>query len=543
MTRVRSMWPAAGSLVVILVGAFRPWAKRSGLTVDGTDDEIVFVAALAAGVALIVFALTANRRLMAVPLLVGLVSVLVTGHDVSDPAGPFGGPGPNIHLEWGIWVALGGSIALLLASMTLLAETAGVTLRRRLRASTRPAGSRPARKSHGAHCSPRSERQGDHTRLIRDRQLETPLGGDRLQRRAALARRAELVPQLRHYGSLDRVFWPIVTATAKPDFTSPVVNTDHRGHRITRFGDATARSDAPPEEAAFLLGGSYAFGVGASDDSRTLAAALWRRTGVPYVNLGIRAANSAQELASVLPFARRETTFVLCSGLNNIATARGAAGLDPLFGPMHHEAQLRTLASVSIAKVSRLVSDPLALFGEDELHSELKRRRAKRLVKRFPITHQLSKRVRGRFAPPTAIPQSARPEAEPDANAIMMDAAARQIRDLHLLRHLIPHGARVIFALQPLAPYTGKRLSPEEEELFALLDLLQPNRWPQLKLLLENQWPMYATLLQQGCAEADVPFIDLGQGKYTGWCFIDRVHGTDHGYDTAAGLLEELLSA
>ena len=142
-----------------------------------------------------------------------------------------------------------------------------------------------------------------------------------------------LVPQMRFYGSLDRVLWPIVTATAKPDFESPVVNTDHRGHRVTRVETATARSDSAPDGAAFLLGGSYAFGVGASDDASTLAAALWRRTGVPYVNLAIRAANSAQELVAVLPFAERETTFIVCSGLNNLATARGATGLDPLFWP------------------------------------------------------------------------------------------------------------------------------------------------------------------------------------------------------------------
>jgi hypothetical protein len=497
MARVRSLWPAAGSLVVILVGAFRPWAKRSGLTVDGTDDEVVLVAALAAGVALIVFALTANRRLAAVPLLVGLVSVLLTGRDVSDPAGPFGGPGPNIHLEWGIWVALAGSVGLTLASLALLVETAGVGGRWRHSASRRPQG------KHG-----QAERQ-------------------------ARVRRAELVPQLRSYNSIDRVFWPILTATARPNFVSPVVSTDSRGHRITRVEGKEARSDPPPDGAAFLMGGSYAFGVGASDDSGTLAAALWRRTGVPFVNLGIRAANSAQELVSVLPFAERETMFVVCSGLNNLATARGAAGIDPFFGPMHHEAQLRVLADVSIAKLSRLPKRPLTLFEDEELVDELGRRQRARLRKASSKTRSMSG---------TANPPRTRLLGENrDPVEIMHDAAARQLRDLRLLRNLVPNEAGVVFALQPFAWYTGKQLSEEEEELFALLDLIQPNNWSELKVLLETQWDAYAALLERGCEEAQVSFIDLGRGDYVGWCFIDRVHGTDHGYETAAELLLKVL--
>ena len=35
----------------------------------------------------------------------------------------------------------------------------------------------------------------------------------------AKARRAELVPQLRAYGRLERVLWPIVTATAEAGFS------------------------------------------------------------------------------------------------------------------------------------------------------------------------------------------------------------------------------------------------------------------------------------------------------------------------------------
>jgi hypothetical protein len=328
-----------------------------------------------------------------------------------------------------------------------------------------------------------------------------------------------------------------------PDFKSPVVTTDHRGNRITRSGDDTARSDSPPERAAFLLGGSYAFGVGASDDAGTLAAALWRRTGVPYVNLGIRAGTSTQELVSALPFAERDTTFVVCSGLNNFATARGGPGLDPLFGPMHHQAQLEVLTGVSIAKLARLVKEPFAGRGDDELRRELRRRRKRRLRPYLRPVFRLSKRIRGRFSPGVAPAAPSAPDSRQPAGTeeVVAAAAARQLRDLGLLRRLVADGAHVVFALQPLAPHTAKALSPEEEELFEILDVLQPGRWPPLKKFLETRWSEYAALLEAGCRELGVPFVDLSRGEYTGWCFVDRVHMTDHGHDSAAALLEEVL--
>jgi hypothetical protein len=120
-------------------------------------------------------------------------------------------------------------------------------------------------------------------------------------------------------------------------------------------------------------------------------------------------------------------------------------------------------------------------------------------------------------------------------------AAARQLRDLRRLRRLVADGANVVFALQPLAPHTGKELSPEEEELFAILDVLQPNRWPRLQRLLESHWGPYAAMLEQGCADLGVPFADLSRAEYAGWCFVDRVHMTDHGHDLAASVLEEVV--
>ena len=47
---------------------------------------------------------------------------------------------------------------------------------------------------------------------------------------------------------------------------------------------------------------------------------------------------------------------------------------------------------------------------------------------------------------------------------------------------------------------------------------------------------------QEGCASSGVPFDDLSEGEYEGWCFVDRVHMTDRGHDAAAAMLERMVT-
>ena len=160
-----------------------------------------------------------------------------------------------------------------------------------------------------------------------------------------------------------------------------MVSTDSRGHRVTRMGDRTIRSDAAPEDAAFLLGGSFVFGVGASSDAGTLASALSMRTGVPYVNLGVRAAGSMQELVTALPFAERRTVFVVCSGVNNMIRS-GKSGFDPLFGALVCDPYFETLSTLPVRDISRRLKDPLLFVQTRALTEELRRRLRTRVTRR-----------------------------------------------------------------------------------------------------------------------------------------------------------------
>ena len=348
---------------------------------------------------------------------------------------------------------------------------------------------------------------------------------------SAERRRLRIAPQLADYegDKLGRVLWPLVMRTAKPGFVSPAMTVDSRGHRISRLDGEETRSDAAPEGAAFLLGGSYALGVGATSDAGTLAASLWRRTGVPYVNLGIGAASSIQELVTVIPFAGRTTTFVVCSGVNNFWLSQGLPGLDPMFGPMFHDSRYRKLAGIPIRTLVA-AADGAGRFGERELAAELRRRLVKRARKRFR---------RRRAATPPA--RSERRQGVIDEAESVATAARLQLRDLRSLRRIVPAEASVVFALQPTAFGVEKEPSPEERELFAVLDKIQGRRWQERRRLFETQWGAFAAAIERGCAELGVRFVDLARGRYEGWCWVDRVHMTDRGYDAAAEMLETLI--
>jgi hypothetical protein len=121
------LW-SVGSLVVMVLGAVGPWAKVDGVaTINGTDggrDGWVVVGA--AGVAALFLALYLRRSrswVLVLPLLAGLAGTATTVVDIDDINGIASEGsifGVAVSAQWGIYVALAGSISLTLASVGLL---------------------------------------------------------------------------------------------------------------------------------------------------------------------------------------------------------------------------------------------------------------------------------------------------------------------------------------------------------------------------------------------------------------------------------------
>jgi hypothetical protein len=122
----KSLWWAIASAVVMVLGAFGPWARILGIvSVNGTDGDgwIVIVAALIA-VGLIV--LRQRRKLVGLwPVLVALLTAMLAAatviYDWTDLNGVADRTG-LVEARWGIYVATIGSCSLVLACVGLLLE-------------------------------------------------------------------------------------------------------------------------------------------------------------------------------------------------------------------------------------------------------------------------------------------------------------------------------------------------------------------------------------------------------------------------------------
>ena len=138
----KSFWWATASLVPMVVGAFGPWALfgpgsaglgsliADSVTINGTDGGrdgwLIIGAAAIAAIALLAFARFRRGWLLAVPLLAGLAAVATTAYDLNDlgrMASTVELLGFSVSAGWGIYVALGASISLTLASVAIMIES------------------------------------------------------------------------------------------------------------------------------------------------------------------------------------------------------------------------------------------------------------------------------------------------------------------------------------------------------------------------------------------------------------------------------------
>ncbi|TAJ24522.1 MAG: hypothetical protein EPO64_09400, partial [Nitrospirae bacterium] len=171
------------------------------------------------------------------------------------------------------------------------------------------------------------------------------------------------------YDHLPMVLAPYVTTTSQPNFRSAVVNTDAFGFRLSSGQDAS-RDDSVDSTSwwrqnrrALLIGGSFVFGVGAAGDRHTVASVLNARTSHTFLNLGIRAANSTQELIASVPFLDSAELVIVCSGINNLVVGLQSRGRNELYGPLFTEGAIEALATHSVHELAALVQARLGSIG------------------------------------------------------------------------------------------------------------------------------------------------------------------------------------
>lgn len=289
---------------------------------------------------------------------------------------------------------------------------------------------------------------------------------------------------------------------------SDFVNTDSEGFRLSDspLGTVDSGSWLAAGGGGLVIGNSTAFGMATSGDSGTVASRLAALTGGRELNLGLVAGNSLQELIAAQPFLRSASTVVVFSGANDYWSMLSTRTPDSLFGPVFFEGTIAALTRVPLFDLAGLASGT-------------------------PLHPDVAGLPRGEVPP------------EPDfadARPRVHTAARRQLGNLAAMTRLIDHPTRLLFALQPFAAPTTRAITDEEQANF---DFQEPIFGRPENSAYEEHWGLYSSLVEAGCAELGVPFVNVSADRFSGFCFADHLHLTDEGNRQAAAMIHQALAA
>ena len=328
---------------------------------------------------------------------------------------------------------------------------------------------------------------------------------------SGMERRYELLPQMRQYDRASLNWVPYVMFTNSVNVRSKEYNTDEHGFRYTRHGDGWLDYQGfieQPGAKAVVCGGSTAFGVGATSDEMGLPSLLNGQTDTTWFNLAGRALNSTQELLLFTMFLPPVQRVLVFSGVNNLLTHLVSSHFSLPFG---------------------------AFFGDDGFYNLKQLSRGEMMVRMIPgRVRQLFRRhgANGDALTPAAI------------NARIEESLQVTSRDFQVWRALRDSlGFKITYMVQPFATATKKTISPEEAELFDILDAQQGPQWHSVYQHVGARYGSYALKVEEMCRENGIEFIngnDLLPDD--GWLFCDRVHLTDDGNRAIANILQQELS-
>ena len=310
---------------------------------------------------------------------------------------------------------------------------------------------------------------------------------------------------------------PYLMSFCQPDCKFPSVTTNNLGFRTTLDYEGRPVSNeilnshqVSDRSCSIVIGGSTVFGVGATHDLHTIPSILNQITKGLWHNFGGRAFNSTQELILfLLHLPRNLDRILLFSGANNIILA-SLTKSSPIYG---------------------------AFFSQSRYESTMKNP-SKNNIGVFRAVSQKLKNIRHRVM----IRNTNR-----DLMGDNLDEGYQNIltcfqRDLRAFKVLSSGlGVQLYFALQPIATWINKTLSPEEQKLFDILDELQAKEWQVLSKNIGTVRDRYFNDVTKICAEENIPFYNLNLDpafRDATWLFVDRVHLTDRGNALAAEIIK-----
>ena len=351
-----------------------------------------------------------------------------------------------------------------------------------------------------------------------------------------------LAPQMEAYDRLGWTWRPYIMFSQCANFTSSFVNTDSNGFRHSYDKNNKLINHNIINEANILIGGSTAFGVGATSDLHTIPSLLNKNTNETWLNFGGRAYTSAQELMLFLFYHHnisKINKIVIFSGMNDLTIFYMSKYFNKNFGgfffgnkfyeSMSHNGRIRDLIlrPIIIPFLKQIYGN--FNFQKLSLNALLNLFMKKKDINDF--RHIMNE------------------------NEIIYDHESEiQILPKILKNNLknwkifsMNYNAKLIYVLQPFADWLNSReIAEEENVLFKILNKKQGKTWEMLSNKLRKKHEFFSTEISKICTEFDIKFYDsnvyLNSPQFSHkHLFVDRVHLTDLGYSIMANYIKDLL--
>ncbi len=353
--------------------------------------------------------------------------------------------------------------------------------------------------------------------------------------------RIELCPQMLDYDRLGMRWYPGIMFFQSSNYRSLAVNTDKLGFRISKDNTGYSSTEnyvglGTKQKISLIIGGSTAFGVGATKDEFSLASLLSLKNESPYLNFGGRAFNSGQEFNLFKNFFSKLPPLkevIILSGANDIflTSIKSQSFMQPTFLENKYCSAMESYSLSAKRKIIRALMnsfvDSAIDWGITSPREILTNATKTTLAK---IQHHLFFKDR---------------HQDKSLSHVSFNDAAKTLETSlicwsSLSKHL---DFTLTFALQPMPSWSKKRLSKEETLIFNNLDINNVSTYNTLKQMDHYEgYKMFSSKLQAICDTLSINYIDTNQhlakrNISSHWMFVDRVHLTDAGYKLLAETL------
>ncbi|MDQ7822522.1 MAG: hypothetical protein RDV48_06970 [Candidatus Eremiobacteraeota bacterium] len=347
---------------------------------------------------------------------------------------------------------------------------------------------------------------------------------------------------MKEYDSLGHLWLPYVMYFHTPNYRSPIVNTDSYGFRFSiKSGEVIKDFETGSEESfSLLVGGSTAFGIGATSDKTTIPSLLNNSTGMLWLNYGGRAFGSTQEFIMFMlthKHINRINKVLLFSGLNNLILFYLSNEYSKEFGSFffwnHYNNSMNLSSNLSPRR--RVLKRMLSPFLKDTI--DYQRIGLQDIIYLIKNRRLPEKKVQSNVSYFETISNH-----EEEKQKIFF-SWEKDLANWKLMSEALKFD--LIYILQPMANWVKENFCLEEKKIFEELDRHPANHWKIISHKMGNERYEWLKLnIENICNTNNIRFFDMNEAlkKHNideKWLFVDRAHLTDEGNRIVADIIKE----